>query len=195
MRKLIFTLIVLALSYIAKAQDFNTNIQTARQSYSSGNLENSRFAMQQMLQELDIISGKETLKILPITLAGLNAKVAEDEVSGAAGFAGAIIHREYESADKRITLEIISNSPLISSVNAILALPFIGAGSNGDQKVIKIDGYKALIQKGSDSVNPSYEIQVPLGSALITVKTENYADDIVNLANSIPVSLIAQKLN
>ncbi|WP_276348086.1 hypothetical protein [Daejeonella sp. JGW-45] len=195
MRKLTLTLMGLALSYIASGQDFNANIQTARQSYSSGNLEGSRFAMQQMLQELDIISGKETLKILPETLGGLNAKIAEDEVSGAAGFAGAVIHREYEAGDKKASLEIISNSPLISSINAILALPFLGTGSNGDQKVIKVDGYKALIQRGSDTANPVYEIQVPLGSALITVKTENYADDIIKLANSIPVALIAQKLN
>jgi hypothetical protein len=195
MRKLTLTLIGLAFSGIANAQDFNTNIQTARQSYGSGSLEASRFAMQQALQEIDIISGKEALKILPSTLGGLNAKLTEDKVSGAAGFAGAVIHREYEAAEKRITVEIISNSPLISSINAILALPFIGAGSNGDQKMVKIDGYKALIQKSSDSSVPGYEIQVPMGSALITVRTENYADDIMNVANNIPVSLIARQLN
>ncbi len=195
MKKLTLTLICLALVYTANAQDFNANVQTARQSYSSGNLEGSRFAMQQMLQELDIISGKETLKILPATLAGLNAKLTEDEVSGAAGFAGAIIRREYESGDQKASLEIISNSPMISSINAILAIPFLGVGSNGDQKVIKIEGYKALIQKGSDTAKPSYEIQIPLGSTLITAKTDNYTDDIIKLANSIPVALIAKKLN
>jgi hypothetical protein len=195
MKRITFTLICLALAYTVGAQDFNANVQTARQSYSSGNLEGSRFAMQQMLQELDIISGKEALKILPVSLGGLNAKISEDEVTGAAGFAGAIIRREYEAGDKKASLEIISNSPMISSINAILAIPFIGTGSNGDRKVIKIDGYKALIQKGSESEKPSYEIQVPLGSTLITVRTENYTDDIVKLANSIPVTLIAQKLN
>ncbi len=194
MKRFTLTLICLGLAYTVSAQDFNTNIQTARQSYTSGNLEGSRFAMQQMLQELDIISGKETLKILPSTLGGLNAKISEDEVSGAAGFAGAIIHREYEAGDKKASLEIISNSPMISSINAILALPFIGTGSNGDQKVIKIEGYKALIQKNSSNA-ASYEIQIPLGSTLITVRTENYTDDIVKFANSIPVALIAQKLN
>jgi hypothetical protein len=194
MKKFTLTLISFGLAYTVSAQDFNTNIQTARQSYSSGNLEGSRFAMQQMLQELDIISGKETLKILPSTLGGLNAKISEDEVSGAAGFAGAIIHREYEAGGKKASLEIISNSPMISSINAILALPFIGTGSNGDQKVVKIEGYKALIQKNSSN-NASYEIQIPLGSTLITARTENYTDDIMKLANSIPVGLIAQKLN
>ena len=84
---------------------------------------------------------------------------------------------------------------MIGSINAILSIPFIGTGSGGDRKVIKIDGYKALIQKGSETDKVSYDVQIPLGSTLITMKTENYTEDIVKLASSIPVSLIAQKLN
>lgn len=195
MKKIALTLIALGIVCTANAQGFANNVQTARQAYSSGNLENSRFAMQQMLQELDIISGKETLKILPATLGNLNAKIADDQVNSGSGFAGAVIHRVYQTGDISATLEIISNSPLIGSINAILSIPFIGTGSNGDRKVIKIDGYKALIQKDSGSEKPLYDIQIPLGSTLITMKTENYTDDIVKLAGSIPVTLIAQKLN
>lgn len=195
MKKIIFSLITFGIAGTVYAQSFNSNIQNARQAYSSGNLENSRFAMQQMLQELDIISGKETLKILPATLVNLNAKTADDQVNSGSGFAGAVIHRVYQAGDATATMEIISNSPLIASVNAILSIPFIGTGSNGDRKVIKIDGYKALIQKESGSEKPGYDIQIPLGSTLITMKTENYTDDIVKLATSIPVALIAQKLN
>jgi hypothetical protein len=151
--------------------------------------------MQQMLQEIDILTGKEVLKILPNTLGTLEVKIAEDQVSAGVGFAGAVIHRAYQTEDKSATMEIISNSPLIGSINAILSIPFIGAGANGERRVVKIEGYKALIQKNSDADKISYDIQVPLGSTLITVRTENYSDDIVKLADSIPVALIAQKLN
>ncbi len=195
MKTITLTLIGLALVCTVNAQDFNNNIEAARQAYSSGNLESSRFAMQQVLQELDLISGKETLKILPSTLGNLNAKVADDQVNSGSGFAGAVIHRAYQTGDVTATMEIISNSPLIGSINAILSIPFIGTGSNGDRKVIKIDGYKALIQKDSGTGKVSYDIQIPLASTLITLRTENYTDDIVKLANSIPVALIAQKLN
>lgn len=194
MKKIVLSIVCLALVFAANAQDFNANVQTARSSYSAGNLENSRFAMQQMLLELDIISGKETLKILPETLGGLTAKVSDDAVNAGSGFAGAVIHREYQGGDKTAELEIISNSPLVSSINAILALPFMGAGSNGDRSIVKIDGYKALIQKDSE-VKGAYTVQIPLSSTLITLRTENYTEDVTKLANSIPVSLIAQKLN
>lgn len=195
MKRISLILICLGLLSTVNAQDFSANLQTARQSYSSGKLEASRFAMEQMLQELEIISGKETLKLLPGSLGGLTANSSEDEVNGGAGFAGAVIHREYASANSTATLEIISNSPLISSLNAMLALPFMGSGTDGERRVVKIDGYKALIQKLSDSDKPSYEVQIPLGSALITLRTENYTGDIVKLANEIPVSEINGKVN
>ncbi|SDL80128.1 hypothetical protein SAMN05421813_102191 [Daejeonella rubra] len=195
MKATVLTLMCLVLGLVVNAQDFNSSIQAARQSYSSGNLEDSRFAMQQMLQEIDILTGKEVLKILPNTLGTLEAKIAEDQVSAGVGFAGAVIHRLYQTDDKSAVMEIISNSPLIGSINAILSIPFIGTGANGERRVVKIDGYKALIQKSSDSAKIAYDIQVPLGSTLITVRTENYSDDILKLANSIPVALIAQKLN
>lgn len=84
---------------------------------------------------------------------------------------------------------------MIGSINAILSIPFIGTGSNGDRTVVKIDGYKALIQKSSDNEKLTYDVQIPLGSTLITLKTENYSDDIVKLVNNIPVAQIVQKLN
>jgi hypothetical protein len=195
MKHILLIISILSVAFTAGAQDFNSNVQTARQSYNSGDLENSRFAMQQMLQELDIISGKETLKILPSTLGDMAAKTAEDAVSAGSGFAGAVIHRIYQTDNRTATMEIISNSPLVASVNAILAIPFIGTGGNSDRMVIRVEGYKALVQKKSEANSESYEIQIPLGSTLISVKTENYKNDITRLANEIPVGQIAQKLN
>lgn len=195
MKKISFTLFCIALAGSLSAQDFNANLQTARTSYSSGKLEASRFAMEQMLQELEIISGKEALKLFPSALGGLTTIATEDEVHGGAGFAGAVIRREYASGDMKASLEVISNSPLISSLNAMLALPFMGTGSNGERRVVKIDGYKALIQKVSDSDKPAYEVQIPIGSALVSLRTENYTGDIAKLATEIPVGEISKKLN
>jgi len=185
----------LRLFFSVRGQDFNKYAGTAKAAYASGKLEDSRFAMQQMLQELDMISGKETLKILPTQMGILSAVAGKDNVSGASGFAGVIIHREYGSGEKTASIEIISNSPIIASVNAILAIPFIGSAGNGDQKVIKIQGYKALVQKQvGDDKKVSYDVQVPLSSTLLTLKTENLDEDIVKLANTLPVSQIAKTL-
>ena len=53
---------------LLKAQEFNAQLATAKSAYASGKLDDSRFAMQQMLQEIDIILGKEVIKLLPAKL-------------------------------------------------------------------------------------------------------------------------------
>jgi hypothetical protein len=174
----------------------------ARSQYEAGKLDDSRFALQQMLAELDMIIGKEVLKVLPATMLDKAVVTKQDNVTGASGFFGVVIHREYgkeyNSADttesRNINVEIISNSPLIGSINALLSLPLVG--NTGDNKVIKIAGYKALLTKVSgynDAVN--YEMQLPLGSSLISLKAPGYTQEqVAQMANSLPVQQIAKML-
>ena len=173
----------------------------ARSQFDAGKLDDSRFALQQMLAELDMIIGKEVLKALPQTLGGKEAIVKLDNVSGASGFFGVVIHREYgkefgsDATENRNTnVEIISNSPLITSINAMLSLPLIG--NTGDNKVIKVAGYKALLTKTSgynDEVN--YEMQLPMGNSLITLKAPGATQEqVAQMAGSLPIQEIAKML-
>lgn len=174
----------------------------ARSNYDAGKLDDSRFAMQQMLAELDMIIGKEVLKALPATMLDKGAVSKLDNVSGASGFLGVVIHREYgkeyssmdTTENRNINVEIISNSPLIASINSLLSIPLIG--NSGDNKVIKIAGYKALLTKTSgsnDEVN--YDLQLPLGSSLITVKAPGATQEqVAQIAGSLPVQDIARML-
>lgn len=191
MKKLLFVYIACLVGFALHAQDFAKHLTTARSSYSSGKLEDSRFAMQQMLQELDMITGKEILKLLPPKLQDLQAVTSKDEVTGTSGWMGVIIHREYGTDTKNINLEIISNSPIISSINAILSLPLIGA--SGDYKTIKVNGYRGLVQKTSgEGDKTEYEVQLPLHATLITIKAPGYTQDqLISIANALPIAQIA----
>jgi hypothetical protein len=177
-----------------KAQDFNKYLADARSSYSSKKLDDSRFAMQQMLQELDVMAGKDLLKILPVKLDALSANTSNDNVTGNSGFAGIMIYRDYGAGDKTAEIEIIGNSPVMASVNALLTLPF--GQSNGDSKIMKVDGYKALLRKTvSDTNTVSYEIQVPLTSSLLTLKVNGLSEDAVQkLAATLPVAKLVNLL-
>ena len=195
MKKIVFGFIFFIACFQSNAQDFAKRLTEAKTAYSSGKLDDSRFAMEQMLQELDIITGKEVLKILPAKMGDKSANAKADNVTGSSGFFGVIIHREYGTVDSsNIDLEIISNSPLISSINAILSVPFMGA--SGDNKIIKINGYKALVEKvAGPNERTDYEIQLPLNSALITFKAPGYSqDDVIKMANTLPVEDIAKML-
>jgi hypothetical protein len=188
-------LIVALLPLVAYAQDFNKDLASARTAYSGGKLEDARFAMQQMLNDIDVLVGKEIIKILPAKMDALASNAKEDQVTANTGIAGAQVQRTYGTGTKNATVDIMSNSPLIGSVNAILSIPFVGNSSDGTQKVVKVQGYKGILQKSTDTETnkENFTLQVPLNSALLTFTVnESNEADVLRLANTIPVTQIAK---
>lgn len=197
MRKIFVIIVSVLLPGLVLAQEFNKHLAVAKSSYTAGNLEESRFAMEQMMQELDITIGKEVLKMLPAKLDGLNANAASDNVSGMSGFLGVNIHREYGEADKKAEVEMITNSPLAASINTLLSIPFVGNAGDGNQKRVKIDGYKGLLQKNvnSETQKANYELQIPFSSTLLTFRMDNADEaEVLKLVALIPISEIAKML-
>lgn len=179
----------------ANAQDFNANLASAKSAYSSGKLEDARFAMQQMLTQIDIEIGKEVLKLLPAKMDASTANTKSDNVTANTGLAGAIVHRDYGTDAKKMNLDIMSNSPLVGSLNAILSLPFIGNSGDGTQKTVKVQGYKGILNKSVDSETnkTDFTLQIPLNNTLLTLTVpDSNEQDVLRLGNTIPVSEIAK---
>jgi len=128
-------------------------------------------------------------------MGSLSANTANDNVTANTGFAGVMIHREYGSGDKISNLDLISNSPLIATINAFLSIPFIGNSGDGTQKVVRVSGYKGMLQKEVDEERKvtNYTLQIPLGSTLLTLTVpETTEDEVMKMANTIPVSEITK---
>ena len=195
MKKIIFVLITLCAAGLATAQEFDKNLATAKSTYSSGKLQDSRFAMEQMLRDLDIQIGKEIIKMLPNQMGSLAAAVKEDNVNGAGGV-GLFVHRTYGAEPKRADLEIINNSPLMNGINAILSMPVLGGMMRDEnQKQIKVQGYKALLIKNLDSETgkTNYEVQIPMNNTLVTLKVNDTNEaEITTWSNTIPLGKIQQ---
>jgi len=194
MKKIYLILFVVA-GLSASAQDFDKNLATARTSYSSGDLENARFAMESMLRDLDMAIGKEILKMLPTQLGAMKVNEKEDNLTGGSGFAGLFVQRTYGTEPKRGNIEIINNSPLITSIGALINMPLGGMMHNENQKSIKVQGYKSLLTKNVDSETgkTNYELQIPINNTLVTVKADDATEaEITSYANSIPLPKIAR---
>lgn len=179
------------------AQEVEKHLAGARTAYNSGNLEDARFNLENALREIDVAIGKEILKILPATLGGLPANTKEDNVTGTTMtvVSGLYVHRTYGKADgKNITLDIISDSPLIGAINAILAMPFVMNTGDGTQKVIKVQGYKTLITRktNENGQTTGYDVQTPFGSTLLTLYCNGIASEAeaTQIANAIPLERI-----
>lgn len=195
MKKLSTIIIIISLTAPAFSQDFDKNMSTARNAYAGGKLEDARFAMQQMLNDLDMAIGREVLKMLPVKMGSFPSNAGNDNVTANTGLAGVIIHRDYGTAEKQLNLDLMSNSPLVASINAILSIPFMGNSGDGTQKVIKIDGYKGMLQKSVDeeTKKTDYTLQVPIGSTLLTFTAPDTSEEeVVRMANTIPLSDITK---
>jgi hypothetical protein len=193
MKKILYILLCVV-SANGFAQDFDKNLATARTSYGSGDLENSRFAMEQMLHDLDVAIGKEILKLLPATVANLKADEKSDNVNGGTGL-GLFVQRSYGVDPKKASVEVVNNSPMINSINAFLSMPMLGGMmQNENQKQVKIQGYKSILNKSVDSESgkTSYELQIPMNNTLITVKiADSNEGEITTAGNALPLSKIA----
>lgn len=196
MKKLSLLLIILSAGFVTLAQEFDKNIATALSTYSSGNLQDSRFAMEQALRDLDMAIGKEILKVLPAKLGALAAIEKEDNVTGTGNYVGLYVQRNYGATPKTGAIEIINNSPMINSLNAILSMPVIGGMMRDEnQKMVKIQGYKSILNKqvNSDTGKTNYELQIPMNNTLVTLKMDDSNEsEITAAANTIPLAKIVQ---
>lgn len=195
MKNIFYLFFLLIPSLLVSAQDFSKNLATAKTSYGSGDLENARFAMQQAMNDIDMAIGKEVLKLLPAKMDAMASNTKNDNVTANTGLTGVLIHRDYGTGAKTCNVDIMGNSPLVASLNAILAIPFMGNSGDGTQKIIKVEGYKGILQKTVDSETnkTDYTLQIPLNSTLLTLAVPNSTEaEVTKLAATIPVQQIAK---
>jgi hypothetical protein len=198
MKKILFAItIALTLSSGAKiySQDIQANLDAAKSSYQSGDLENTRFALQEALNLVNQAIGQEILGLLPASLGGMEKTADGDNVTGTGmGFAGLFVNRSYTGENKNASIEIVGDSPLMTSINALMALPAF-MSSDPNQKRIKIGNYKALQTKSTDDQGTlTYEIQLPMTNTLLTFRCTgvNNESEVTGMANTLPVDKIAK---
>jgi hypothetical protein len=80
MKKIILFIFTISIVENVLAQDFAKAMTTAKTEYNAGKLEEAHFALMQAMQEIDLIVGKEVLKLLPEKMDSLTINAREDNV-------------------------------------------------------------------------------------------------------------------
>lgn len=195
MKTLYTAILVLSINAFSFSQDLVSHLNSAESSYKSGDNENARFELQQSLVELDKIIGEEILKILPQQLNGIDYDDQDDNVSGSIlGYSGVYVNRSWMKDAEQISVEIITNSPMLSMVNSFLTNPLIaGMAKNDNQKVIKINGYKGMLTK-DEMEEGSYDVQIPISDSMVTLNYDGAASeaDVLKAANAIDLVAISK---
>lgn len=198
MKKILFAftaILVLSSGIKLYSQDVQANLDAAISSYQSGDLENTRFALQEALNSINQAIGQEILGLLPASVGGMAKTPDGDNVTGTGmGFAGLYVNRSYAGENKNASIEVVGDSPFMAGINALLAMPAF-MSSDPNQKRIKVSNYKALLTKSADDQGvTTYDIQLPFSNSLLTFRCTGVADEneVVGMVNSLPVDKIAK---
>ena len=98
-------LVTVKLSYAQ--DDVDKALADASKAYDDKNLQDARFALEQSLQAIDVVIGKEILKLLPTELNQFACNVNEDNVvGGSGGLVGLNVSRYYNSKTDSIIARI-----------------------------------------------------------------------------------------
>jgi hypothetical protein len=175
-------------------QEFDKQIANAKSAYEAGNYEESRFAVQNAIHELNVQIGKDVLAIMPEKVDNMAYSPAGDQATGSGeAYVGLFIERSWsQTGSNDLRFSLMSDSPLLKSINTLLALPMLGSDSN--QKKIKVEGYKAILEKKvDDSKNTTgYSLMLPYSDALIQLEyTGSITEDgFMKMVNQIPMTKI-----
>ncbi|WP_018616804.1 hypothetical protein [Segetibacter koreensis] len=176
--------------------DVIQQISEAETAQSAGNLSDARYSIQQALLGIELQMGKEVLKSLPSTVAGLPKDTTEDRVTSTQwGWANLTIQRIYRQDDKQLTVLVGNNSAYAGFVNIFFAGNY--TQSNGDTqnfKQIKVKGNKAVIRFDQ---NEGYTVLVQLGqNGMITFEGVNFAteQDMMTAINTFDIDGIKKML-
>lgn len=195
MKILIILPFILCVGAGIHAQDVQARLDEAMSSYRSDDLENTRFALQEALTEINREVGREILAALPAEMNSLPMIEDEDNVTGMnSSFAGLFVHRSYRGENRSASIDIVSDSPMMAGINTILAMPGFMT-SDDNQKRVKVSNYKALLTKNeSETGEISWDLQVPLNSSLLTFGCKGFTSEseVMDMANQLPVKQIVE---
>lgn len=170
-------------TFIKEAQDY-----LAKKEYKQAQL-----SLQDAINDINTILARQVAESLPAEINGLKADGDGEVNAGGMGMIGGgmQITKRYRNETKKeneAEVQILANSPLLSTMNMYLTNPSM-LGTN--YKSVRVGTNRAILKSemqdadngsgGSVKIR-STEIQIPLGQTLITIRTGGFATEQDELA-------------
>jgi hypothetical protein len=192
MKKLLLSGMLISMSVALMAQSqAETYINEALGYVKAKNYKQAQMSLQDAINEINNALAQDVLNQLPAEVNGLKASKNDDNTNSAAmGMMGGgmSISRKYATDDNKQTAEIniIANSPLVSSMTMFLNNPAMMNASGGNQKSVRVGTKRAMLKKesntetdenGKEMQKQNFELSVVLGQTLVTVKGDGFANE------------------
>ncbi|MDQ0505467.1 hypothetical protein [Xanthobacter agilis] len=146
---------------LAHADDVSDAIADAQKAYASGDMAGAKQALDAAAQLLAQRNAEGLAKFLPPAPAGWTAGAVETDAAAAAMFGGGLIaKREYTKDDARVSVQIISQSPIIAQMAGLFGnAQMLGAMG----KVFRQQGRMAVVTRDG-------AVQMLSGGTFITIE-------------------------
>ena len=176
------------------ADDVAAQIRAGESAYNSKNyakaIEELNFAIQQIQQ----LQQDNLGEIMPSPLSGWTAEDVENANVGAAMLGGgAVTSRKYKKGNQSVKIEMVTNSPLMSSMMMAFSNPMFMGRKNGS-RLMKVHGEKAMkeFKNGKGKVTIILDNKI-----LLMVEGKRLGDDspLMDYANALDFSAIRKALN
>ena len=173
------------------ADDVIKTIEEAVNQYKSGDLagavSNLDYASQLIRQKKS-----EVMKnLLPEPLKGWEADAPTAQAIGTAVFGGGItVTREYTAKQSRVTIDIISDSPVLQSLVMMINNPMVAGASGG--KLVTVNGQRAIVQY--DEASRSGDVNIVVANRfMVTVKGQKVdREDLLAYANAVDFETLSK---
>jgi len=167
-----------------RADDVLNTIDEAVKQYKGGDFGGAASNLDYAAQLIRQKKSELMKELLPEPLSGWEAEAANAQALGTAIFGGGInVSRKYTRKSSVITIEIVSDSPVMQSLIMMFNNPMLAGAGGG--KLVTIKGQRAIVQY--DEADRDGEINtVVAGRFMVTVNGEQVdRDDIMAYAQAI----------
>lgn len=187
MKKIAAAFVLLAGSGgLAVADEVNDTVADALKAYEGKEFSQAVELLDYASQLIRQQKGAQLESVLPAPLDGWEAEKASSNAAAGAMFGGGVTaERKYKNGNKRVTVSLVTDSPMVQSMMALYRNPMFASAGGG--KVKRIHGETAVVKYESDKSRG--EVTVVIGNVLLSVKGKASEDELfafmenVNVAN------------
>ena len=174
----------------AEEDDVVNSINEGMEFYQSGEFAEATSSLNYAVQLIQQKKGESLSGLLPEPLDGWEAEEAQSQAAGAAMFGGGVTaERSYSKDNSRISIQIVTDSPMLQGVMMMFSNPMFATADGG--KMVRIGRQKAIVKFTPE--DESGDLQMVVNNRfLVNVEGSGVShDDLVNYAKAIDTQKMA----
>lgn len=175
---------------MAAEDDVVTSINEGMEFYQDGEYAEAVSSLNYAVQLIQQKKGETLGSLLPEPLDGWEAREAESQAAGAAMFGGGVTaEREYTRGDSRVSVQIVTDSPMMQSVMMMFSNPMFATADGG--KMVRVGKQKAIVRYQKD--DRSGQVQMVVDNRfLVTVDGDDVTrEEMLEYAKAIDTKKLA----